>query len=118
MFREAWAAAGHDFEPRISVSRSVIPIVDEQDNHYFGLRAQADSQDQVGILDGALSRFGKSYIGEPDQLADELAKDAAVQAADTVLLTVPNQLGVDYNAKLLGNVAKHVAPAFGWTAKP
>lgn len=116
MFREAWAAAGHDFEPRISVSRSVIPIVDDIDNHYFGLRAQADSQDQVGILDGALSRFGKSYIGEPDALAEELAKDAAVQAADTILLTVPNQLGVDYNAKLLGNVAKHVAPAFGWSA--
>ncbi|WP_347111246.1 LLM class flavin-dependent oxidoreductase [Paenarthrobacter sp. S56] len=116
MFRNAWAAAGHDFEPRVSVSRSVIPIVDAQDNHYFGLRAQADSQDQVGILDGALSRFGKSYIGEPDQLAEELAQDAAVQAADTVLLTVPNQLGVDYNAKLLGNVARHIAPAFGWAA--
>lgn len=116
LFREAWAAAGHDFEPRVSVSRSVIPIVDDQDNHFFGLRAQADSQDQVGILDGAQSRFGKSYIGDPDTLADELAKDAAVQSADTVLLTVPNQLGVDYNAKLLGNVAKYVAPAIGWSA--
>ncbi|WP_284980231.1 LLM class flavin-dependent oxidoreductase [Arthrobacter sp. fls2-241-R2A-200] len=116
MFREAWAAAGHDFEPRVSVSRSVIPIVDEIDNHYFGLRAQADSQDQVGILDGALSRFGKSYIGEPETLAEEFARDAAVQAADTVLLTIPNQLGVDYNAKLLGNVAKHIAPAIGWKA--
>jgi alkanesulfonate monooxygenase SsuD/methylene tetrahydromethanopterin reductase-like flavin-dependent oxidoreductase (luciferase family) len=116
LFREAWAAAGHDFEPRISVSRSVLPIVDSEDNHYFGLRAQADSQDQVGILDGALSRFGKSYIGEPDALGEALAKDAAVQAADTVLLTVPNQLGVEYNAKLLGNVAKHIAPAFGWRA--
>ncbi|MHC8608746.1 LLM class flavin-dependent oxidoreductase [Paenarthrobacter ureafaciens] len=115
MFREAWASAGHDFEPRVSVSRSVIPIVDAEDNHYFGLRAQADREDQVGILDGALSRFGKSYIGEPEQLAEELAQDAAVQSADTLLLTVPNQLGVEYNAKLLSNVAKHIAPAVGWT---
>ncbi|MBO1269127.1 LLM class flavin-dependent oxidoreductase [Arthrobacter cavernae] len=114
MYREAWAAAGHGFQPRVSVSRSVIPIVDDEDRHYFGLRAQADSRDQVGMLEGALSRFGKSYIGEPDTLAEELAQDAAVQAADTLMLTVPNQLGVDYNAKLLGNVAKHIAPAIGW----
>jgi alkanesulfonate monooxygenase SsuD/methylene tetrahydromethanopterin reductase-like flavin-dependent oxidoreductase (luciferase family) len=68
------------------------------------------------MLDGALSRFGKSYVGAPDALAEELAQDAAVQAADTVLVTVPNQLGVDYNVKLLGNIAKHVAPAIGWEA--
>ncbi|MCA4132996.1 LLM class flavin-dependent oxidoreductase [Arthrobacter sp. M4] len=117
MFREAWNAAGHGFEPRVSVSRSILPIVDEEDRHYFGLRAQADSKDQVGILDGAMSRFGKSYIGEPDRIAEDLAKDQAVQAADTVLITVPNQLGVDYNARLLANIAQYVAPAIGWQAK-
>jgi hypothetical protein len=37
-----------------------------------------------------------------------------VQAADTLLLTVPNQLGVAYNAKLLGTIARHVAPVLGW----
>lgn len=116
MFREAWAAAGHGFEPRVSVSRSIIPVVDSEDEHYFGLRAQVENRDQVGMLDGALSRFGKSYVGAPDALAEELAQDAAVQAADTVLVTVPNQLGVDYNIKLLGNIAKYVAPAIGWEA--
>ncbi|MDQ2763515.1 MAG: LLM class flavin-dependent oxidoreductase, partial [Pseudomonadota bacterium] len=73
-------------------------------------------RDQVGVLDGAMSRFGKSYIGEPDALAEQLAADEAVQAADTLLLTVPNQLGVAYNAKLLANVAKYIAPALGWKA--
>jgi alkanesulfonate monooxygenase SsuD/methylene tetrahydromethanopterin reductase-like flavin-dependent oxidoreductase (luciferase family) len=116
MFREAWRSAGHDFEPRVSVSRSILPVVDDEDRRYFGLRAQVDNKDQVGILDGALSRFGKSYIGEPDKLAEELAADAAVQAADTVLVTVPNQLGVEYNAKLLSNIAKYIGPAIGWEA--
>lgn len=116
MFREAWSDAGHGFEPRVSVSRSILPIVDEEDQRYFGLRAQVDSKDQVGILDGAMSRFGKSYIGAPDRVADELAVDAAVQAADTVMVTVPNQLGVDYNVKLLANIAKYVAPAISWEA--
>ena len=46
--------------------------------------------------------------------AEELARDAAVAAADTLLLTVPNQLGVDYNARLLGTIVEHVAPAIGW----
>ncbi|HET6825349.1 MAG TPA: LLM class flavin-dependent oxidoreductase, partial [Amnibacterium sp.] len=72
------------------------------------------SEDQVGWLDGGNARFGRSYVGEPDRIADELARDAAVQAADTVLLTVPNQLGVDYNAHLLATIAEHVAPAIGW----
>ena len=115
LFRQAWADAGHEHQPRVSVSRSVLPIADEEDQRYFGLSALREGRDQVGRLDGTLARFGKSYVGPPDILAGQLAEDAAVQAADTLLLTVPNQLGVDYNAKLLGNVARHIAPALGWS---
>ncbi len=111
MFREAWKLAGWDREPRVSVSRSILPIFDDETRRYFGLRAQADSRDQVGHLDGGLARFGKSYIGEPDKLAAELAQDAAVRDADTVLVTVPNQLGVDFNSRLLEVIVKQIAPA-------
>ena len=114
LYREAWAAAGHEREPSVSVSRSVIPITTDLDRRYFGAGAR-DSEDQVGYLDGGIARFGKSYTGEPDVIAAQLAADAAVQAADTVLLTIPNQLGVEYNAHLLESIALHVAPAFGWT---
>lgn len=112
-YRASWAAAGWEREPRVSVSRSILPIIDDQTRHYFGLRAQADAQDQVGMLDGALSRFGRSYIGEPDVIAAELAQDAAVAAADTVLVTVPNQLGVDFNARVLGSIMRDIVPALG-----
>jgi alkanesulfonate monooxygenase SsuD/methylene tetrahydromethanopterin reductase-like flavin-dependent oxidoreductase (luciferase family) len=88
-----------------------MPITSDADRMYFGGR---DEEDQVGYLDGGLARFGRSYIGEPDRIAEELAEDAAVREADTLLLTVPNQLGVDYNAHLLATVAEHVAPAIGW----
>ncbi|PPF80028.1 LLM class flavin-dependent oxidoreductase [Subtercola sp. Z020] len=115
LYRSAWATAGHLREPRVSVSRSVIPITTDLDRRYFGAGARDDAEDQVGYLDGGLARFGKSYTGEPDVIAAALAADAAVQAADTVLLTVPNQLGVEYNAHLLESIALHVAPAFGWT---
>jgi alkanesulfonate monooxygenase SsuD/methylene tetrahydromethanopterin reductase-like flavin-dependent oxidoreductase (luciferase family) len=111
-FRDAWAAAGHQREPRVSVSRSIFPIVSDQDRAYFG-SARGD-QDQVGYLDGGTARFGKTYAGEPDQLVKELADDEAIAAADTLLLTIPNQLGVDYNAQLLDSVLRHVAPALGW----
>ncbi|NQX13274.1 LLM class flavin-dependent oxidoreductase [Microbacteriaceae bacterium VKM Ac-2855] len=111
LYRDAWAAAGWQREPRVSVSRSVLPIVSDLDRAYFGGR---DEGDQVGILDGARSRFGRSYTGEPDAIAAELAADAAVAAADTVLLTVPNQLGVDYNARLLETIVKYIAPSLGW----
>ena len=113
LFRDAWREARHDREPRVSVSRSILPIIDDETEHYFGLRAQVEGTDQVGHLDGGLARFGRSYIGAPDVIAAELAQDAAVRAADTILVTVPNQLGVDFNARILESIVKDVAPALG-----
>ncbi|MGC5628237.1 LLM class flavin-dependent oxidoreductase [Georgenia sp. Z1344] len=112
VFRDAWAEAGHDWTPRVSVSRSVFPIVSDLDHRYFGSRSE-ESEDQVGVLEGVRARFGRTYAGEPDVVAAELASDAAVQAADTLLVTVPNMLGVDYNAALLESIVTHVAPALG-----
>jgi alkanesulfonate monooxygenase SsuD/methylene tetrahydromethanopterin reductase-like flavin-dependent oxidoreductase (luciferase family) len=114
IFRAAWTAAGWDREPRVSVSRSVIPIASDLDREYFGNGSSRESEDQVGYLEGTLARFGRSYIGEPDVIAEELSRDVAVRDADTLLLTVPNQLGVEYNARLLKTIADHVAPAIGW----
>ncbi|MBI5161090.1 MAG: LLM class flavin-dependent oxidoreductase [Micrococcales bacterium] len=111
LYREAWAAVGHDRTPRVSVSRSIVPIIDDESRRYFGVRAQADAHDQVGYLDAStLARFGRAYIGEPDVIAEELAADAAVRDADTLLVTVPNQLGVDFNARLLEAIVRHVKP--------
>ena len=111
-FRSAWKAAGHAREPRVSVSRSIMPLVTATDHAYFG--SERRSTDQVGILDGGKARFGKTYAAEPDVLVEELAGDEAVAAADTLLLTVPNQLGVDYNAQLIESVLTLVAPELGW----
>jgi len=111
-FRDAWSAAGHDREPRVSVSRSIFPIVNELDRQLFW--RETNSSDQVGWLDGGNARFGKTYAGEPDKLVAELAEDEAIAAADTLLLTVPNQLGVDYNAHILDSVVSHLAPDLGW----
>ena len=111
-FRDAWAAAGHDRTPRVSVSRSVFPIVSDLDRAYFG--GETRSSDQVGYIDGGTARFGKTYAGEVEDLVRDLKEDEAVAAADTLLLTIPNQLGVDYNLHVLDAVVNHVAPALGW----
>ena len=111
-FRAAWKAAGHEREPRVSVSRSIMPLVTDEDRAYFG--HDRDGDDTVGQIDNFRAVFGRSYAAEPDVLIEELSKDTAIAAADTVLLTVPNQLGVEYNAHLLESVIKHVAPGLGW----
>ncbi|MHA3703761.1 LLM class flavin-dependent oxidoreductase [Jatrophihabitans sp. YIM 134969] len=111
-FRKAWADAGHPREPRVSVSRSIFPIVTDEDRAYFGNDTR--SSDQVGFLDGGKARFGKTYAGEPDQLVEQLREDEAIAAADTLLLTIPNQLGVDYCAHVLESLLTHVAPELGW----
>ncbi|GAA0576067.1 LLM class flavin-dependent oxidoreductase [Paractinoplanes ferrugineus] len=114
LYRDAWKEAGHDREPRVSVSRSVLPITEDIDRLYFG---NQENEDQVGLLEGVRSRFGRTYAGEPDRIAEELANDAAVRAADSILFTVPNQLGVAYNARILETIVKHIAPAIGWAPK-
>jgi alkanesulfonate monooxygenase SsuD/methylene tetrahydromethanopterin reductase-like flavin-dependent oxidoreductase (luciferase family) len=112
-FRDAWKEAGHERESRVSVSRSIFALTDDRDRVYFGARNQ--DEDQVGFIDEQTQAiFGRSYAAEPDVLVDQLAKDEAIAAADTLLLTVPNQLGVDYNAHVIESVLTHVAPALGW----
>src|SRR5947207_7756704 len=112
-YRAAWKAAGHAREPRVSVSRSIFAIVDDRDRAYFG-RSQQD-QDQIGYIDeNTRAVFGKSYAAEPAELVERLKEDTAIAAADTLLLTVPNQLGVDYNAHAIESILRYVAPELGW----
>jgi alkanesulfonate monooxygenase SsuD/methylene tetrahydromethanopterin reductase-like flavin-dependent oxidoreductase (luciferase family) len=112
-FRDAWKEAGHTREPRVSVSRNILALVDERDGAYFG--RGGDDEDQIGFIDERTrSIFGRSYAAEPDVLIEQLRQDEAIAAADTLLLTVPNQLGVDYNAHVMEAILTHVAPALGW----
>jgi alkanesulfonate monooxygenase SsuD/methylene tetrahydromethanopterin reductase-like flavin-dependent oxidoreductase (luciferase family) len=110
-YRQAWTEAGHSRVPRVSVSRSIFPLMDSRDHAYFG---RDDSSDQVGVIDNMRAVFGRSYAAEPGKLIEELKTDEAIAEADTLLLTVPNQLGVDYNAHVIKAILTHVAPALGW----
>ena len=112
-FRAAWKEAGHAREPRVSVSRSIFALVDDRDRAYFG--QGREDKDQIGQLDEKTRAiFGRSYAAEPDVLVEQLRGDEAVAEADTLLLTVPNQLGVAYNAHVIEAILQHVAPALGW----
>jgi len=112
-YREAWKEAGHMRTPRVSVSRSIFALVDDRDRAYFGQGNQGE--DQIGQIDEKTEAiFGRSYAAEPDVLIAQLKQDEAIAEADTLLLTVPNQLGVDYNAHVIEAILTHVAPALGW----
>lgn len=111
-YKKAWAEAGHAREPRVSVSRSIFAITNQMDRDYFG---HGDPQDHFGYIEPEKRAvFGRSYADEPDKLIDQLRQDTAIAEADTLLLTVPNQLGVEYNAHVIGSIIKHVAPGLGW----
>ena len=88
-FRDAWKAAGHKREPRVSVSRSIFALVDERDRAYFGRGNQA--QDSIGYIDETTRAiFGRSYAAEPDVLdqgieerrSDRGGRHAAVDRAE------------------------------------
>ena len=111
-FHAAWKEAGHKREPHVSVSRSIFALVDDRDRAYFG---GGESEDHFGYIEPEkLAVFGRSYAAEPDVLVKQLKEDTAIAEADTLLLTVPNQLGVDYNAHVIEAILTHVAPALGW----
>jgi alkanesulfonate monooxygenase SsuD/methylene tetrahydromethanopterin reductase-like flavin-dependent oxidoreductase (luciferase family) len=95
------------------VSRSIFALVNDRDRAYFGRDAR--DQDQIGYIDAnTRAIFGRSYAAEPDMLIKQLAADEAITAADTLLLTVPNQLGVEYNAHVIESILTLVAPELGW----
>lgn len=112
VFRDTWAQVGHDRAPRVSVSRSIFPLMNDMDRMYFGRGGK--EQDQIGMIDRTRAIFGRGYAAEPDQLIADLRGDEAIAQADTLLLTIPNQLGVDYNLHVLDAILTHVAPALGW----
>jgi alkanesulfonate monooxygenase SsuD/methylene tetrahydromethanopterin reductase-like flavin-dependent oxidoreductase (luciferase family) len=112
-YREAWKAAGHQRTPRVSVSRSIFALMNDLDRAYFG--SGGDDQDHLGYIEkDTRAIFGRGYTAEPDALIEMLKTDEAIAEADTLLLTVPNQLGVEYNAHVIESILKHVAPALGW----
>ena len=83
LYKDAWKKAGHTREPRVSVSRSIFALINDQDRMYFG--GDAKSSDQIGFIE-----------------------------ENTILLTIPNTLGVEYNVHVLDSILKHVAPGLGW----
>jgi alkanesulfonate monooxygenase SsuD/methylene tetrahydromethanopterin reductase-like flavin-dependent oxidoreductase (luciferase family) len=112
-YRDAWKAAGHERDARVSVSRSIFALTTDRDRAYFG--RQAESDDTIGFIDDKTRAiFGRSYAAEPDVLIEQLKADEAIAESDTLLLTVPNQLGVEYNAHVIETILKYVAPALGW----
>jgi alkanesulfonate monooxygenase SsuD/methylene tetrahydromethanopterin reductase-like flavin-dependent oxidoreductase (luciferase family) len=112
-FRAAWKEAGHARTPRVSVSRSIFALVNDLDWSYFG-RSGKD-EDKIGFIEqNTRAIFGRSYAAEPDVLIEQLKEDEAIAEADTLLLTVPNQLGVAYNVHVLEAILTLVAPALGW----
>ena len=113
LYRDAFRQAGHTRTPRVSVSRSIFAIMNDMDRAYFG--GSGESGDSIGFIDAQTEAiFGRSYAAEPDKLVEQLKADEAIAEADTLLLTVPNQLGVDYNAHVIESILTHVAPAMGW----
>ena len=111
-FHEEWARHDHGFTPRVSVSRSIFPIRNDLDRRFF--MGGGGRSDQYGNIDNMRAVFGRTYADEPDALIEQLRADEAIAAADTLMLTVPTQLGVDYNAHIIEGVVKDVAPGLGW----
>ncbi|OIJ43678.1 hypothetical protein [Massilia timonae] len=97
--------------PLVGVSRSIFALVNDLDRAYSG---RGDSPDRIGVIDTLRAVYGRSHAAKPVRLIGELRRDEGIAEADMLLLTAPNQLGVDYNVRLPSSLLEHVAPALGW----
>ena len=110
-YREAYAASGRDTGGQAAVVRSAFPLANADEDRYVGhLR---ETEDTVGHLDGGPALSGPAFTGPPAEVAERLAADDAVSAADYVLFALPSQFGVDYCSDLMANLAD-VARDLGW----
>ena len=82
----------------------------DRDRASFG---RGDRGDQAGVIDNMQAVFGRSYAAEPDEVIRQLGEVEAIAEAGTLLLTVPNTLGVEYDAHVIESILTHVAPALG-----
>ena len=109
----AGKGGGQDWARRVGGSGAICPVSSGIERGFCALRG-GDCRDQSGVVDGLRATVGRTYAAEPDVLIEQLAQDEALHAADTVMLTIPSQLGVDFNLHILQAFAEHVAPALGW----
>jgi hypothetical protein len=93
-------------------------LIDDRDRGYF--ERGSEEVDKIGFLDeNTRAIFGRSYAAEPDIVIEQLRKDEAIAEADTLLLTIPNQLGVAYNAHVTEAILTTVAqPSVGTKSSP
>ena len=108
-YRAAWKEAGHTREPRVSVSRSIFALVDDRDRAYFGRGRRSRTRSASSTRTRARSSAAATPPSRTCSI-EQLRKDEAIAEADTLLLTVPNQLGVAYNAHVIEAILTHVAP--------
>jgi hypothetical protein len=88
-------------------------LLDDRDRVYFGRGSQ--EEDKIGFLDeNTRAIFGRGYAAEPEILIEQLRKDQAIAEADTLLLTIPSQLGVAYNVHVMEAILTTVTPALSW----
>jgi len=104
--------AGHACTPCVSHQPRHFALADDRDRAYFGRKGQEEGQ--FGYIDGPHALFGRTYAAEPSVLIEQLRNDEPIAEADTLLLTIPNQLGNIYNAHVLEAILTTVAPTLGW----
>jgi len=111
-YRQALAEGDHSTGGLAEVTRSAFPITDNADFRYFGAMRNSTA-DSVGRLDGTVARSGPTLAGPADWVAQRLAEDEAVTAADYVLFALPSHNGVDHNHHLMRNLVA-IAAELGW----
>ncbi|NKX51108.1 LLM class flavin-dependent oxidoreductase, partial [Arthrobacter deserti] len=104
--------------PRVSVSRIILPYLDEADGAELQdwLSFYAGRMDEHGRpRSGAAMRYSPAYHGDPQAILDALLADEALKEATHLTVTLPSLGSPELHRRTLQLVAEHIAPQLGWT---
>jgi alkanesulfonate monooxygenase SsuD/methylene tetrahydromethanopterin reductase-like flavin-dependent oxidoreductase (luciferase family) len=115
LYREAYKEAGHTRPPRVGEPQHLRADERSRPRLFRQRWRRRRTRSSVRfdrlpmiVLDGGVNHGGRDKHQSNCWIRDEAIAEAMP------FMTVPNQLGVDYNAHVIGSILKHVAPALGW----
>lgn len=97
---------------QVTVSRMILPILrpSDRDDYAHLLERDAQRRRDNGTPGAPPMHFGRVYAGDPDEIVAGLAADAALRAADELVVALPFDHRPEVSQRIIETVADTVLP--------
>jgi alkanesulfonate monooxygenase SsuD/methylene tetrahydromethanopterin reductase-like flavin-dependent oxidoreductase (luciferase family) len=111
-YRQAYSEATGR-EGFVSVGRMILPILDTGDREAYAFLIERSEKRRRahGTPEAPALHFGVAHYGDPESIAAALKADAAVQAADELIVVLPFGHAPEVSHRIIETVMQEIVPA-------